>query len=82
MRNSEYWIVGFLSWFSTEIDIFVNTPKAEFLNVSIDGPVKCCEFYAKLLLMVFNGINFLSGVTLFAHLDNLNLTTQGLISKW
>ena len=28
--------------FIIEIDIFINTPKTEFLKFSIDSPVQCC----------------------------------------
>ena len=62
MRNSKSQIAGFLAdlvlKFSTEIDIFINTPKTEFSNFSIDSAVQCCpekEILCKTLLMLFNG---------------------------
>ena len=46
MRNTKPQIVGFLAdsvrKFSTEIDIFISTPKTEFLNFLVDSPVQCC----------------------------------------
>ena len=46
-RNSKSQIGGFLLAdsvlkFSTEIYIFINTPKTEILHFSIDSPVQCC----------------------------------------
>ena len=35
--------------FLAEIDIFINTPKTEFLHFSIDSPVQCCPKQAKFM---------------------------------
>ena len=45
MRNSKSQIVDFLAFsvlkFSTEIGIFIKTPRTEFLHFSMDSPLQC-----------------------------------------
>ena len=53
MSNSKSLIVGFLAdsalKFSTEIGIFINTPKTEFLYLLMDSPVQCYPENANLM---------------------------------
>ena len=60
MRNSKSRVVGFLAYsvlqFSTDIDVFINTPKNEFLHFLIDSIRQCFPVKANICKFFIHGI--------------------------